>query len=45
MYGGVKNELGEENESPNYSEIAKYLRRTGDALDEVIAICKANGFP
>ena len=39
MYGGIKNELDEENESPNYSEIAKYLRRTGDALDEVIAIC------
>ena len=45
MYGGIKNELDEENESPNYSEIAKYLRRTGDALDEVIAICKSNGFP
>ena len=45
MYGGLKNELDEENESPNYSEIAKYLRRTGDALDEVIAIVKSNGFP
>ena len=44
MYGGLKNEVGEENENPNGSEIAKYLRRTADSLDEVIAICRSNGF-
>ena len=44
MYGGLKNEIDEENENPNGSEIAKYLRRTADSLDEVIAICRSNGF-
>ena len=44
MYGGLKNEVDEENENPNGSEIAKYLRRTADSLDEVIAICRSNGF-
>ena len=44
MYGGLKNEVDEEHENPNGSEIAKYLRRTADSLDEVIAICRSNGF-
>eukprot|EP00563_Minutocellus_polymorphus_P018463 CAMPEP_0197726430 /NCGR_PEP_ID=MMETSP1434-20131217/15624_1 /TAXON_ID=265543 /ORGANISM="Minutocellus polymorphus, Strain CCMP3303" /LENGTH=233 /DNA_ID=CAMNT_0043312367 /DNA_START=25 /DNA_END=726 /DNA_ORIENTATION=- len=44
MYGGLKNEVDEENENPNGSEIGKYLRRTADSLDEVIAICRSNGF-
>lgn len=42
MYGGLKNEVDEENENP--SGVGKYLKRTMDALDEVIAICKSNGF-
>jgi len=44
MYGGLKGEIDEENENPNYSEAAKYLKRTMDSLDEVIAICRSNGF-
>jgi len=45
MYGGLKGEVDEENESPNGGDIAKYLKNTGNALDEVIAICRSNGFP
>jgi hypothetical protein len=26
------------------SEVIKYLRRTADSLDEVLAICRSNGF-
>jgi hypothetical protein len=44
MYGGLRSELDEENDNPSGSEIAKYLRRTADSLDEVIAICRSNGF-
>ena len=44
MYGGLKNEIDEENESTSASEVAKYLRRTTDSLDEVLAICRSNGF-
>mmetsp|Transcript_14482 Transcript_14482/g.31412 ORF Transcript_14482/g.31412 Transcript_14482/m.31412 type:complete len:216 (+) Transcript_14482:160-807(+) len=44
MYGGLKNEVDEENENPSSAEIGKYLRRTEDALGEVIAICRSNGF-
>lgn len=44
MYGGLKNEVDEENESPNFSAAGKYLKRTMDALDEVISICRSNGF-
>mmetsp|Transcript_6922 Transcript_6922/g.9039 ORF Transcript_6922/g.9039 Transcript_6922/m.9039 type:complete len:197 (-) Transcript_6922:95-685(-) len=43
MYGGLKTEIDEENDSPSYGEVIKYLKRTGDALDEVIAICRSNG--
>jgi hypothetical protein len=42
MYGGLKMEVDEER--PNFSEIQKYLKRTVDSLDEVIAICMSNGF-
>ena len=44
MYGGLKNEIDEGNESTSASEVAKYLRRTSDSLDEVLAICRSNGF-
>mmetsp|Transcript_4581 Transcript_4581/g.5966 ORF Transcript_4581/g.5966 Transcript_4581/m.5966 type:complete len:213 (+) Transcript_4581:69-707(+) len=44
MYGGFKAEFDEENESPNYSSMTKMLKRTVDSLDEVIAICRSNGF-
>lgn len=44
MYGGLKNEVDEENESPSASEVGKYLKRTSDSLDEVLAICRSNGF-
>lgn len=44
MFGGLKAEIDEENENPNYSDVAKYLKRTEDSLDEVIAICRSNGF-
>ncbi len=42
MYGGVKAEL--EEEEANYGILNKSLQRTMDSLDEVIAICKSNGF-
>jgi hypothetical protein len=42
MYGGLKAEIQEE--SPNYSKVKKYLKMTVDSLDEVIAICRSNGF-
>lgn len=44
MYGGLKNEVDEENENPSGAEVGKYLRNTENALDEIIAICKSNGF-
>ena len=44
MYGGLKNEIDEGNESTSASEVVKYLRRTSDSLDEVLAICRSNGF-
>ena len=44
MYGGLKGEIDEENESPNYSLVSKSLQRTKDSLDEVISICRSNGF-
>ena len=44
MYGGLKNEIDEENESTSASEVVKYLRRSSDSLDEVPAICRSNGF-
>lgn len=42
MYGGVKAEL--EEEETNFSTLSKSLQRAMDSLDEVIAICKSNGF-
>ena len=45
MYGGLKNEVNnEENDVTSAGEVGKYIRRTSDSLDEVIAICKSNGF-
>ena len=44
MYGGLKAELDEENEEPNSAVVQKFLRKTLDSLDEVIAICRSNGF-
>jgi galactitol-specific phosphotransferase system IIB component len=42
-YGGLRSEL-DTNESPDYVTVSKALQRTMDSLDEVIAICKSNGF-
>jgi hypothetical protein len=42
MYGGLKAELEEEDIS--VSNLTKSLKRTMDSLDEVIAICRSNGF-
>jgi len=44
MYGGVLAEIDEENESdPDYKVVASGLKRTMDALDEIILICRSNG--
>ncbi len=43
MYGSLRAEIDEENESPDYSTVSKSLQRTADSLDEVIAICRSNG--
>lgn len=42
MFGSVKAEL--EEEDANVGSLSKSLKRTMDSLDEVIAICKSNGF-
>jgi len=44
MYGGLKSEIDEENEAPDYSAVKKALKLTMNSLDEVIAICRSNGF-
>jgi hypothetical protein len=44
MYGGLKGEIDEENDAPNYSAVSKSLQRTMQSLDEVITICRSNGF-
>ena len=44
MYGGLKNEVDEENESTSYAAVGKYLRGASQSLDEVLAICRSNGF-
>ena len=46
MYGGLKNEINnKENDMPTSAgEVGTFIRRTSDSLDEVIAICKSNGF-
>jgi len=43
MYGGLTSEL-EASFEPNIEEVTKYLTRTLQSLDEVIAICKNEGF-
>ena len=40
MYGGLKNELNES--PPDSSSVIKYIQRTINSLDEVIAICRSN---
>jgi hypothetical protein len=42
MWGGLKAEL--EEEEPSFVAVKKSLQRSMDSLDEVIAICKSNGF-
>ncbi|GFH55858.1 hypothetical protein CTEN210_12334 [Chaetoceros tenuissimus] len=42
MYGGLKGELDEEN--PNMNNLFKSAERAWESLNEVIAICKSNGF-
>lgn len=42
MYGGLKTEL--EEDDMNSSNVSKLLQRAMDSLDEVIAICRSNGF-
>ena len=42
MWGGLKAEL--EEEEPSFAAVQKSLQRSMDSLDEVIAICKSNGF-
>ena len=44
MYGGVKVEIDEDNDAPNYDTVSKSLQRTIQSLDEVITICRGNGF-
>lgn len=46
MYGGLKGEISEdvEEEDINYGAVSKAIRRTMDSLDEVISICRSNGF-
>mmetsp|Transcript_16390 Transcript_16390/g.21451 ORF Transcript_16390/g.21451 Transcript_16390/m.21451 type:complete len:231 (-) Transcript_16390:200-892(-) len=43
MYGGLRTEIDEDNEYPNYQEVQKKLLLTLDSLGEVIAICRGNG--
>jgi len=43
MYGGLRAEIDEENESPDYSTVSKAIKRTMDSLDEIILICRSNG--
>lgn len=42
MFGGLLSELQED--YPRYGEVEKYFVRTLDSLEEVIAICRSNGF-
>jgi hypothetical protein len=43
MYGGLIAEIDEGNEEPDAATVQKYMTRTMDSLDEVIAICKNSG--
>jgi hypothetical protein len=46
MYGGLKAELGGgDSDTVNYREVEMYYVRTLDSLEEVISICRNNGFP
>jgi len=42
MYGGLRFELDQE--YPNSQEVSKYMARTLDSIEEVITICRGNGF-
>jgi hypothetical protein len=44
MYGGLLTEIDESNEEPDYATAQKYLTRTIESLEEVIAICRNGGF-
>ena len=41
---GLLAEIDELNDEPDPSVVSKYLGRTIDSLNEVIQICKNNGF-
>jgi hypothetical protein len=43
MFGGLMAEIDEGNEEPDAATVQKYMTRTMDSLDEVIAICKNSG--
>lgn len=44
MYGGLMAEIDEMNDEPDPAVASKFLGRTLDSLNEVIQICKNNGF-
>jgi hypothetical protein len=44
MYGGLMAEIDESNDEPDYATVQKYFIRAMDSLDEVIVICRSNGF-
>ena len=44
MFGGLKADLEDEEASTNFSALNKSLKRAIDSLDEVISICRSNGF-
>jgi len=43
MYGGLKAEIDEENEAPDFNTVRSAIKRTMDSLDEIILICRSNG--
>jgi hypothetical protein len=42
MYGGLKSELNED--TPDPGQVKLYWTRAVDSLDEVLSICRNNGF-
>jgi hypothetical protein len=42
MYGGLRAEMVQD--TPNFNEVQMYIVRTLDSLEEVIVICRNNGF-
>mmetsp|Transcript_22379 Transcript_22379/g.48168 ORF Transcript_22379/g.48168 Transcript_22379/m.48168 type:complete len:226 (+) Transcript_22379:75-752(+) len=46
MYGGLKGEIAEDVDADeiNFGAVGKYMSKTMNSLDEVIAICRSNGF-